>query len=480
MSHRRLLLCLALGLTTAVRADDATRLLGQPKADYQARRQSLMAQVREAEAKRPKSPLYSRVPGAQYLYVPIIALKGADDRDKEDFEEGRFRQRNDFAYLTGVEVKGASLLMLPATDESILYIPSAAENRAGLGGDPDVPTPGPSTAAAMGYSRVAPASRFLPELFNAIAGGEVEPATIRRPVLYTLGTSDRTPSTSPDARFVRYVKEGFGRLDVKDAAPILGELRKAKTPVEVALLQKAIDITGDAQAAVARDIRPGLYEYQLEARITSAFLEGGAMRAGFASIVGSGPNSTVPHYFDNQRLLGEGELVVVDIGAEYRLYTADVTRTYPTSGTFSPRQREVYQLVLDAQSMAASRFKPGETKMSDMNKWVVEFFAASPLRAKDEAGVEHSMDKFFIHGLGHYLGMDVHDVGDYAKPLMPGEVFTIEPGLYIKSEDLGVRIEDDYLATATGVEKLSGKIPSEPSAVERRIAAGHPSAAAAR
>ena len=475
MPHR-LLLCLLLGLSSAARADDDGRLLGQPRADYKARRQALMAQVREAEAKRPKASMFSLTPNAQNQYVPIIALKGADDRDREDFEEGRFRQRNDFAYLTGVEVKGASLVLLPASDEAILYVPAAAEIRAGLGGEPDVP--GPATAAAMGYTRVAPASRFLAELFGAIAGGgEVDPAHVRRPVLYTLGTSDRTPASSPDGKFVRYIKEGLGRaVELKDAGPLLGELRKAKTPTEVALLRKAIDITGEAQAAVARDIRPGLYEYQLESRITAAFLEGGALRVGFASIIGSGPNSTIPHYFDNKRRLGEGELVVVDIGAEYHLYTADVTRTYPTSGVYSPRQREVYQLVLDAQSMAASRFKPGETKMSDMNRWVVEFFAASPLRARDEAGVEQPMDKFFIHGLGHYLGMDVHDVGSYDPPLQAGAVFTIEPGLYIKSENIGIRIEDDYLATPTGIEKLTAGIPSAPAEVERRIAAGRSTA----
>jgi Xaa-Pro aminopeptidase len=185
--------------------------------------------------------------------------------------------------------------------------------------------------------------------------------------------------------------------------------------------------------------------------------------------VGSGPNSTIPHYFANNRQLEDGELVVVDIGAEYQYYTADITRTYPVSGKFTPRQREIYQLVLDAQTEAAKQVKTGTTLLMPLTGFVREYFRKSPLRAKGEDGKEYTMDHFFIHGLGHYLGMDVHDVGNYAKPLQVGEVFTIEPGIYIKSENLGIRIEDDYLLTG-GLEKLSKDIPSDPDEIERRIA----------
>ncbi len=194
------------------------------------------------------------------------------------------------------------------------------------------------------------------------------------------------------------------------------------------------------------------------------------MRPGFKSIVGSGPNSTIPHYFASSRQMVDGDLVVVDIGAEYQLYTADITRTYPVNGKFTPRQREIYQLVLDAQSEAARQVKPGETRLLQMNGIVRPFLKNSPLRARDANGQEHTMDYFFIHGLGHYMGMDVHDVGDAMRPMQVGEVFTIEPGIYIKSENLGVRIEDDYVVTATGAEKLSKNIPSSPDEVEARIA----------
>jgi Xaa-Pro aminopeptidase len=428
---------------------EAPRLLGQPAADYQARRRELMRRVKEAEPRR----------------ETIVVLRGDDDQDREDFEEGRFRQSNPFAHLTGVDIPGASLILLPGQGRETLYLP---------------PKPGGSAsseaseAGALGFAEVKPTARFLGDLFSAI--GDPGRRMRRRmaggggSVVYLLTPDPRPEANGRDARFTRFLREGAPGTTFRDIAPILGELRKAKSPVEIALLQKAIDITGEAQADVVRTLRPGLFEFQIEAKILGAFLDGGALRPGFSSIVGSGPNSTIPHYFLSARRMNEGELVVVDIGAEFQYYTADITRTYPVGGRFTPRQREVYQLVLDAQAEAARRAKPGETRLAEMTGWVKEFFRKSPLRAKDQEGREQTMDRFFIHGLGHYLGMDVHDVGDITRPIQPGEVFTIEPGLYIKSEDLGVRIEDDYLMTKDGPEKLSKAIPSDPDEVERRLA----------
>ena len=269
----------------------------------------------------------------------------------------------------------------------------------------------------------------------------------------------------------------------RDLAPFLGELRKVKSPAEVALLRKAIGVTADAHAAAIRTIGPGVPEYKVEGVILGAFISGGGMRAGFPSIVGSGLNSTVLHYNANRRTMQSGDMVVVDIGAEYAYYTADITRTYPVSGKFTPRQREVYQLVLDCQSACAAEFKVGKSTLQGQNAFAHAYMARSPLRAKDERGVEHTMDHFFIHGLGHYLGMDVHDVGETGKACEPGEVFTIEPGIYIPSEGFGVRIEDDYLVTKDGLEKLSKDIPCEVGDIERLMAEvrkGQPKATARR
>jgi Xaa-Pro aminopeptidase len=288
--------------------------------------------------------------------------------------------------------------------------------------------------------------------------------------VYLLSPDPKPNATGSDARLTLFLKEGSPNTTFHDLAPVIGEMRKAKHAEEIESLKKAIAITGEAQADVTRIIRPGLFEYELEGKIAGAFTSGGAMRAGFPSIVGSGPNSCIPHYFANNRRMEDGELVVVDIGAEYQYYTADITRTYPVSGKFTPRQRELYQLVLDAQTEAAKQVKKGSTLIFPLTGFVREYFRKSPLRAKGEDGKEYTMDHFFIHGLGHYLGMDVHDVGNYSKPLQPGEVFTIEPGLYIKSENIGIRIEDDYLLTENGLEKLSKDIPSDPDEIERRIA----------
>jgi Xaa-Pro aminopeptidase len=248
-------------------------------------------------------------------------------------------------------------------------------------------------------------------------------------------------------------------------------MRKWKSPAEVALLQKAIDITGEAQRDIAANLRPGMYEFEIQALLEAAFTRNGSERPGFPSIVGSGIYSTILHYEENHKKIEDGDLVVCDIGAEYSLYTADITRTYPANGKFTSRQRAVYQLVLDTQSAIAAYWKPGMTQ-SDLQRFTQEYLRKSTLRARDTDGREYTMDHFFIHGFGHYLGMDVHDVGNSSLPMRPGEVFTIEPGIYIQSEKLGVRIEDDYLVTPENtLRKMSEKIPSAPGEIERIMAA---------
>jgi Xaa-Pro aminopeptidase len=340
-----------------------------------------------------------------------------------------------------------------------------------MNGEDTRPVPGSETATRLGFEAVEPTSKLLGDVFAAI-GDPFRENQAGQAVVYVLSPNPKVLDMRADPRFVRFLKQGAPNTTFRDLAPILGEMRKAKTPAEIALLQKAIDITGEADAEVMKIIRPELFEYQLEAKVLDAFTNGGALRVGFASIIGSGPNSTIPHYFANSRRMKDGDLVVVDIGGEYDLYTADITRTFPVNGKFTPRQREIYQLVLDAQSEAEKHMEPDKTRLFEMTGFVSDYLRKSPLRAKDTDGQEHTMDHFFIHGLGHYLGLDVHDVGDGTKPMKPGEVFTIEPGLYIKSENIGIRIEDDYLMTETGPVKLSKNIPSDPDEIEKVIARG--------
>jgi Xaa-Pro aminopeptidase len=431
-------LFLASGLTRAPGDDGAPTsatasiVAGPTKDEYKARRKSLMEKLKAAEA--------GEVRRAPRIVVVLVG-------EGEEADHNRFRQENDFYYLTGIEQPHAAVILRPDTGEETLYLPprDRAQDRwvgARLG-------PGKESAEATGFDLVESTGAFLGDLFRLIGDPRTGGRGSTAGVVYLLNPGPTPGDSTPATRLSRFVREGAPSARFKDLAPIAHEMRKAKSDAETALIRRAVAVTADAHREVIRLIRPGVPEYRLEGAIVGAFVAGGASRAGFASIVGSGPNST--------------------IGGEYKGYTADLTRTYPANGRYTPRQREIYQLVLDAQSAAAAEFKPGVSTMGALNRTVREFFKNSPIRAKDAEGREQTMDHFFAHGLGHQLGLDVHDVGDNSKPLQPGEVFTIEPGLYIPGESLGVRIEDDYRATKDGLEKLSKEIPVEVEEIERLI-----------
>ena len=422
---------------------------GPTTSEYAARRCELMERLRR------------RGPNS------VVVIRGAADPDIE----GKFRQANDFAYLTGFHEPDAALILIPDENKDILYVPPT---RGGDRMNSARTAPGEALARDRAFSAVESSAKFLGDLFTAVA----DPGVRRRgrpTVVYTKGTSGEAARTN-DGRFARFLREGATTTEFRDVAPAIAEMRKSKSPAELAVLRRAIAITGDAQAEVIRNLRPGLPEYAIEGRILGTFTSGGAHGAAFPSIVGSGPNSTIPHYFRNDRTIASGDLLVVDIGADYRGYAADITRTFPADGVFTPRQREIYDLVLQAQKAVEAEMKPGKTRLHDMTGFTADFLRKSPLRAKDENGDEKTMDHFFVHGLGHFLGMDVHDVGDYGPAVKVGEVFTIEPGIYIKSENLGVRIEDDYVMTENGPEKLSKDIPSDPTAIEQLMSDARKSA----
>jgi Xaa-Pro aminopeptidase len=326
--------------------------------------------------------------------------------------------------------------------------------------------PGPETAKVFGAERVLPNNELWAKLKEAAA----LPAFQGAMKLYTIAPRQVSNGRVREFQFAERARAELPGVQVVSAANAIGNMRRIKSASEVALLQKAIDITGEAHRDIALNLRPGMYEYEVQALLEAAFTRNGAERPGFPSIVGSGIYSTILHYSENRKRIDDGDLVVCDIGAEYSLYTADITRTYPAGGKFTERQRAIYQLVLDTQAAAAAHFKPGMTN-GDLHVFAAQYLRQSPLRAKDADGREYTMDHFFIHGLGHALGMDVHDVADDLHRLQPGEVFTIEPGVYIQTEKLGVRIEDDYLVTPEGtLRKLSGKIPSEPGEIEKIMA----------
>jgi len=459
--------------------EPGVRLLNQPISDYRARRQRLLSEIKDG----------------------VVVILGNVEEDAG--VEARYRQNNWMAYLTGVRTPEAALMLVPQglpsenNAREIVFIPPRdvrAERWTGV-----QLAPGDEAAKAFGVERVLPTTindargdtatattattnitatqdraakdnilsklkeaALLPAFKNASGQSKMK--------LYTIAPRRLRDGNVREYQFVERVKKELPGVEVVSVANIVAEMRKAKSAAELSLLQKAIDITGEAERDAARAMKPGMYEYEAQAIIEAAFTRGGAERPGFPSIVGSGLYSTILHYSENHKRIDAGDLVVCDIGAEYSLYTADITRTFPASGKFSARQRAVYQLVLDTQTAAAAYWKPGMTQL-DLHLFAQNFMRQSTLRAKDVDGREYTMDHFFIHGLGHYLGMDVHDVGNYRLPMQPGEVFTIEPGIYIQTEKLGVRIEDDYVITPENtVRKLSAAIPSAPDDIERLMA----------
>lgn len=385
----------------------------------------------------------------------IVLLSGKTEEEENEVEQ-KFRQRSYFMYLTGVEVPGAILALIPKgygpeRVREVLFLPSRNPARERWTG----PKVGPEEAVSeFGVERALPTTAFESELPKMLEHTKV---------VYTVIPSGPSARFSREQAFLERFRQG---VEVRDVRPLLAELRRIKSPAELALLREAVRITAEAHREVARALRPGMFEYELEALVMATFLKNGARRAGFPPIIGSGPNSTILHYQANRRQIAAGDLVVVDIGAEYEYYTADITRTYPASGRFTERQRQIYALVLGAQKAAEAAFRPGQTTMRELQEVARRFMRESPLRSRDG----QTLDRFFIHGLGHYVGLDVHDVGDYSKPLVPGVVITIEPGIYLPEEQIGVRIEDMYLVTETGLVKLSANIPSAPEEVERWMA----------
>lgn len=284
-------------------------------------------------------------------------------------------------------------------------------------------------------------------------------------------------------------REGHGPTSVIDPADLLHTMRLVKTPGDLALLRRAVDISCEGHRAAIQAIRPGAYEYEIDAVLGYIFRKNGSPRCGYASIVASGPNSTVLHYTRNDRLIGQGELVLIDAGAEFGYYTGDVTRTMPASGEFSEAQRVLYQLVLDAQLEAINAIRPGAKFIEPHNRAVrvltEGFLRLGLLEGEiDKLIEEDAIKKFCLHRTSHWLGMDVHDAGPYKvadewRLLEPGMVMTVEPGLYIAEDSegvdprylgIGIRIEDDVLVTVDGNEVLSSSVPKTIGEIEAAMA----------
>jgi Xaa-Pro aminopeptidase len=360
-----------------------------------------------------------------------VAVVSASDRRSigRDYpQDSDYREANDFFYLTGLEAPGARLVLVArerGPDSTILYLPrSEPSQERWTGGTPGV---GPEASRLSGIPDV----RARPD----------------------------------DESWVVQRRRGLDQIPARQVTAVVGALRQIKDPEEIRRLRRAVAITGDALLEAMARAEPGMYEYELEALIEFGFRRQGAERLGFPSIVGSGPNGTILHYDDNRRRMAAGDLVVIDVGAEYGYYSADLTRTLPVSGRFTARQRELYDLVLGAQEAAIDSARPGAT-LGGLDRIARAYLRA---RSGDLCGGS-TCDRYFVHALSHWLGMNVHDAGPYSTPLEPGMVLTVEPGIYLPAESLGIRIEDVVLVTSTGAETLSSGLPRSLEAVERAMA----------
>jgi Xaa-Pro aminopeptidase len=252
--------------------------------------------------------------------------------------------------------------------------------------------------------------------------------------------------------------------------------RPAPTPLtREQAVREAVRITAAAQLEVMRSVRPGMREGDVKALVEHVFQREGANGTAFAHIVATGAHAVDPHYLGDDGVLAEGDLLVVDIGASREGWASDLTRTTPVSGRFTSRQRELYTLALDGQELAARRAHTGVDSLQAMQEWVTELYRASPLRAVAPDGTLQTLDRFNAYRLGHYLGMDVHgsDTGwDWRRPLEPGQALTIEPGMYLAGEGIGLRLEDDYWVGVIGLECLSCALPRWPEEIEAVMDAG--------
>jgi Xaa-Pro aminopeptidase len=241
-----------------------------------------------------------------------------------------------------------------------------------------------------------------------------------------------------------------------DSHLLLGRMRMVKEPREVEKIQKATDITIAGHLEAMKRVRPGMREWELKQIVEDAFHKGGARHLSYPSIVGGGPDGCVLHYPNDDRAIADGELVLIDAGAELDHYATDVTRTFPASGKFTPEQRQVYETVLKAQNAALAKVKPGVT-------W------GELQRAAEKVMSDAGYYEYFIHGVGHHVGLQVHDLEGWSRfePIAEGSVITIEPGIYIPGKKLGVRIEDTILVTKSGPKLLSGALPRDPDEIER-------------
>jgi Xaa-Pro aminopeptidase len=394
------------------------------------------------EAKMPPDEFKARRGNLRSSLDGVLVLFGRVEGRDEVF---RVAEEPNFYYLTGWSQPGARLLVTPTRE--VLFLPHHNERvehfqgRRSSAEDADV-------HALTGFEDVRPIEKFESELGQALSEQDKLYAPLNQ------SASEKLKTLYPFR-------------EISDAVPLITKLRVKKSPAELAAIQHATDVSVEAHRAAWKRMAPGLSEYQIAAVLWSTYIESGCEGVAYSPIVGSGINSTILHYSANQRRMDRGEVVVMDAAAQCDDYASDITRTLPVGGKFTARQREIYKIVLGAQKAAIAALKPGVRMAGpgdSLTKIARDYMDA---HGRDQHG--EPLGKYFIHGLGHQVGLEVHDPG-IDGPLEAGMVVTIEPGVYIPEESIGVRIEDVVLVTENGAKVLSAALPKEADEIEKAVA----------
>lgn len=382
----------------------------------------------------------------------------------------RFRQNNDLFYLTGVDQEETILMLFPDHPDKkfreVLFLRETSELIATWEGHKLTKD---EAKAVSGIETILWTSDFQRVLNTALTMGGAASIYLNTNEHYRAEVAVETR----DSRFIKWCKEKYPLHTYARIAPIMSKLRAIKSKEEIEQLQVACDITDRAFRRVLRFVKPGVKEYEIEAEFVHEFLRAGSRGFAYEPIIASGANSCVLHYIENDKVCKAGGVLLLDVGAEYGNYNADMTRTIPVSGRFTKRQKDVYNAVLRIKRAAMKLLKPG-TQYFEYHKEVQKITEAELIKLKliDKTDLKKQdpsrplFMKYFMHGTGHHLGLDVHDTGNMYRNMQVGMVWTVEPGIYIKDEGLGIRLENNVVIEKNGIKDLMKNIPVEAEEIE--------------
>ncbi len=379
-----------------------------------------------------------------------------------------FRQNNDLFYLSGIDQEDTILVLFPDAAEAkhkvILFIRETNDHIAIWEGAKLTKT---EARELSGIDTIYWEKDFDKIMHNLLLEAQCIYLNANEH-----GRAEKTTQTKED-RYTVTIKQNYPLHPLERSAPIVHELRTLKTKEEIEQINTACKITGDAFQRVLKFVQPGIYEFEIEAEITHEFLRQRSSGPAYPSIIASGKDACVLHYVSNNKVCQEGDLILMDFGSSYGNYASDLTRTIPVGGKFSPRQKEVYLSVLHILKEATLLLKLGNTFENYQNEVValvetelikLRLLNAEDIKKQDPANPLYK--KYFMHGISHFLGLDVHDVGNRKGEMKAGMLLTCEPGIYIKEEGIGIRLENDILITSNGPVNIMSSIPIEVEEIE--------------